>query len=111
MDTVLPTLHEQVAHARTVAAALAVVPGGRVFPDPPHTHQFQFWLPYPASVLNDAGLELAEQEKVWFVGDWQETSAPGVAMSEVSVLAPALELSADDVTDLAQRFLARLPPS
>ncbi len=111
MDTELPTLDERVAHARTVATALAAVPGGRVHPDPPHTHQFQFWLPYPASVLNEAALELAEEEKVWFVGGWQEVEVPGMAMAEVSVLAPALELSAADITELAERFLARLAPS
>ena len=42
------------------------------------------------------------------MGGWQETEVPGVAMAEVTVAGPALELDADQVTDLADRFLRRL---
>jgi hypothetical protein len=43
-----------IAEPRTVAAALGAVPGARVHPDPPHTHQFQWWLPYPAADIEAA---------------------------------------------------------
>ena len=91
-----------------MAAALAALPGARVHPEPPHTHQFRLWLPHPAEALNDANLALAEEEKAWFVGGWQETEVPGVAMAEVTVAGPALELDPDQVTDLADRFLRRV---
>src|SRR5437899_1604422 len=47
LDAVLPRIPGYVRHARTVAEALAGVPGARVHPEPPHTHQFQGWLPHP----------------------------------------------------------------
>ena len=97
------------AHAKVVAAALATLPGARVHPGPPHTHQFRLWLPHPAEALNEAALALADEEKAWFVGGWQDTEVPGIALAEVTVAAPALELDADRVVDLADRFLRRLP--
>ena len=49
-------------HAGTVTDALAAVPGALVHPQPPHTHQFQWWLPYPAAALDEATVRLAETE-------------------------------------------------
>jgi threonine aldolase len=112
LDRELPRLAEYVAHARTVAAALADalgdVPGARVFPDPPHTHQFQLWLPYAAEALNAAAVAMGESESVWFAAGWRDGAAPGVAMTEVTVAAPALEWSVEDVAAATKRFLARL---
>ncbi|MBM0237439.1 threonine aldolase [Micromonospora sp. ATA32] len=108
LDQELPRLAGYVAHARIVADALATLPGARVHPAPPHTHQFRLWLPHPADALNDANLALAEEEKVWFVGGWQDTEVPGMAMAEVTVADPALALDADQVVELADRFLRRV---
>jgi threonine aldolase len=109
LERELPLLPRYVRHARTVADALSTLPGARVFPLPPHTHQFRFWLPYPARDLDDAALALAEQEKTWFVGGWQDTELPGYALTEVTIASAALEWTAADVTEAAQRFLQRLP--
>ncbi|MEV1143220.1 beta-eliminating lyase-related protein [Micromonospora sp. NPDC049799] len=108
LDHELPRLAGYVAHARTVAEVLARLPGARVFPSPPHTHQFRLWLPYPADTLDDANLALAEEEKVWFAGRWRDGEVPGLAMTEVTVAGPALALDADAITDLADRFLHRV---
>ncbi|SBT47649.1 threonine aldolase family protein [Micromonospora auratinigra] len=105
----LPRLPRYVAHAKVVAAALATLPGARVYPERPHTHQFRLWLPHPADALNEAALALAEEEQAWFVGGWRDTEVPGVALAEVTVAGPALELDADQVVGLADRFLRRLP--
>ncbi|RKN44402.1 threonine aldolase family protein [Micromonospora endolithica] len=108
LDHELPRLAGYVAHARTVAEVLAGLPGARVFPAPPHTHQFRLWLPYPADLLNDANLALAEQEQVWFAGQWRDGEVPGLAMTEVTVAGPALALDAERIVDLAARFLRRV---
>lgn len=108
LHTELPMLADYVAHARRVAAALAALPGVRVYPEPPHTHRFQLWLPYEARRLNEANLALAEQERAWFVGGWQDAAESGLAMAEVTVARPALALTTAQVTDLAARFLGRL---
>lgn len=107
----LPRLPGYVAHARVVAGALAALPGARVHPAPPHTHQFRLWLPHPAEALNAANLALAEEERAWFVAGWRDTEVPGLALAEVTVAGPALDLGPDQVLDLADRFLRRLPPT
>ncbi|MBG0560843.1 threonine aldolase family protein [Actinoplanes aureus] len=103
----LPRIPGYVRHARTVAAALSALPGARVYPLPPHTHQFRLWLPFPARELDAAALALAEQEKVWFVGGWRDSEVPGYAMTEFTAAAAALEWTAADVTEAGHRFLRR----
>lgn len=100
-----PRLPGYVAHARTVATALAQLPGVRVHPDPPHTHQFRVWLPHPAEHLNNAAMVLAAEDKVWFIGGWQDGEMPGTAYAEVTVAEPAIEWSADDIVSAGERFL------
>jgi threonine aldolase len=109
LDTILPALPDYVRHARRVAEALSELPGAIVHPLPPHTHQFQLWLPYPAERLNQACLALAESRGVWFAGDWSDQPPTGLARTEITVAGPALELDEDEVRDLAAAFLAQVP--
>jgi threonine aldolase len=106
----LPRLPDYVRHARTVASALAGLPGAVVHPDPPHTHQFRLWLPFAATVLDGAALALAEAEKVWFVGGWRDADVPGMAVAEVTVAETAMEWTADDVVAAGERFLRLAQP-
>ncbi|MEV6306016.1 beta-eliminating lyase-related protein [Actinoplanes sp. NPDC051861] len=108
LDRELPRLPGYVSHARTIATALAGLPGARVHPQPPHTHQFRLFLPFPARALDAAALALAEQEKIWFVGGWRDTEVPGVAMTEVTIAAAALEWTAADVVETGHRFLQKV---
>jgi threonine aldolase len=105
LATQVPRIPDYVRHARTVAKALAGLPGARVHPDPPHTHQFRLWLPGAASVLAGATLALAEQEKLWFVGGWRDADVPGMAVAEVTVAEAAMEWTAEDVVAAGERFL------
>jgi threonine aldolase len=107
LDRELPRVPEYVRHARTVAAALAALPGARVFPEPPHTHQFRLWLPHGSQALNDAALEMAEEEKVWFATGWRDSEVPGIAMTEITIAGPALEWTAEDVIEAGERLLSR----
>lgn len=108
LDAELPRVDGYVRHAGTIATALAGLPGARVYPEVPHTHQFQLWLPHSAAALNEAALVLAEEEKVWFVHGWRDTALPGVAMAEVTVAGPGSEWSAEEVAEVGARFLALL---
>lgn len=96
------------ARAHGARVHLAALPGVRLHPEVPHTHQFQIWLPYPADVLDEAALRLGEGERVWFIGGWQPTPAPGIAVAEVTIAEPALEGTADDVAEIGDRFLERV---
>ncbi|MGK4581512.1 threonine aldolase family protein [Kitasatospora sp. HPMI-4] len=111
LDRELPHLDEYVAHARTVAAALAEVPGARVFPEPPHTHQFQLWLPHPARKLDEAGLRLAEERGLALFWGWLEPGEPGLcgySVTEVTVAAEALSWKPEEITEAMAAFLALL---
>ncbi|HZM82037.1 MAG TPA: beta-eliminating lyase-related protein [Candidatus Limnocylindrales bacterium] len=104
LDTILPRLGTYVAQAREVAAVLGKLPGARIHPDPPHTHQFQLWLPYPAEVLNEAGLTLAERDKVWLVYGWRDRPPTGLAMAEITVAEPAVALTPAELAEIADAF-------
>jgi threonine aldolase len=105
---ILPQIPSYVEHARAVSAVLAAVPGARVHPFPVHTHQFQLWLPHAAEHLNEAGLRLAEEERIWFAAGWRDHTPSGYAETEITIGQPALALSVDDVSRIAASFLARV---
>ncbi|MFE9426624.1 threonine aldolase family protein [Kitasatospora sp. NPDC006697] len=108
----LPRLPGYLAHARVVAeglrAATAGLPGARVHPDPPHTHQFQLWLPYPPGLLTEAGLAHCRRTGDGLFGTWWPGPVPGLAMTELSVLAPALGWTAEQVADSVLAFLGEV---
>ncbi|MEV7179181.1 beta-eliminating lyase-related protein [Kitasatospora sp. NPDC093679] len=108
LERELPRLPRYVAHARTVAAALAEVPGARIDPSPPHTHQFRLWLPHTADALTEATLRLAEEQGIALFHYWDEPGAPGLAMTEVTVGAAALEWTSEDVGKAMAALLALL---
>lgn len=76
LDQELPRLPSYVAQAKVVAGALAEgfaaagVGWFRVHPEPPHTHQFQVWLPYRADVLTEAAVRQAEETGVVLFHRW-----------------------------------------
>lgn len=111
LERELPRLESYVAHAKVVAGALAAglagEPWSRVHPSVPHTHQFRLWLPYPAEVLDEAGLRQAEETKVSVFGSnrWFAAEIPGVSVIEVTVAASALEWTAEDMTEGITDFL------
>jgi hypothetical protein len=117
MERELPRLGEYVAHAKLVAGAIAEVfgdvfgehPGARVHPEPPHTHQFQVWLPFPAALLNETGMLIAEETgQAVFPLMWREPGLPGLSFTELTVAGPALEWSTADVRTAVGEFLARV---
>ncbi|MFE9697787.1 threonine aldolase family protein [Streptomyces sp. NPDC006270] len=112
----LPRLPAFVAHAKVVAGALAEgfaasgVPWFRVRPEPPHTHQFQVWLPYDAEVLDEASVRQAEESGVTLFKRWSTSAAapPGVSFTEVTVAADGLEWTAEDVREAVAEFVGHL---
>ncbi|MGW0995891.1 threonine aldolase family protein [Streptomyces sp. NPDC002523] len=115
LERELPRLPEYVRHARVVAAALregfaeAGLPWARVYPQTPHTHEFQVWLPYDPEVLAEAAVRQAEETSVMLFADWWGKGGPGLAFTEVTVRAAGLEWTADDVRAAVGDFVGRLP--
>ncbi|MFF3850141.1 threonine aldolase family protein [Streptomyces sp. NPDC002328] len=115
LDRELPRLPEYVAHARVVAAALregfaeAGVPWARVYPEVPHTHEFQLWLPYDADDLAEAAVRQAEETKtLLFASGWSRGGPPGLSFTELTVRAAGLEWTPEDVRAAVRDFAARL---
>jgi threonine aldolase len=113
LDHELPRLPSYVKHAGEVAATLGetfaeTLPWFRVHPDPPHTHQFAVWLPFPADALADATLRLEEETRTSLFRRWADTDLPGVAKTEVTVSAPALDWTAADVAAATRQFVSYL---
>ncbi|KQX45649.1 MULTISPECIES: beta-eliminating lyase-related protein [unclassified Streptomyces] len=117
LDVELPRLPSYVAHARMVADAVreAFAEAGtgwfRVHPEEPHTHQFQVWLPYAAETLTAAALAQTEETGTVLFRRWFTPGAggpPGVSFTELTVTAPGLEWTAEDVRAAARDFLGRL---
>lgn len=112
LDRELPRLPSYVARAGEVAATLHRVlsettPGARVYPLPPHTQQFQVWMPFPVPALAVAGLRQAEQTGVALFDKWRE-AGPGLSMSEMSIGASAMDWTMQAVEDALRAYLARL---
>ncbi|WP_031165080.1 threonine aldolase family protein [Streptomyces durhamensis] len=115
LERELPRLPDYVRHARVVAAALregfaaAGLPWARVHPEEPHTHEFQIWLPYDSGVLLEAAVRQAEETGTYLFPGYWERGGPGLAYAEVTVGAPGLEWTADDVRAAVADFVTRLP--
>lgn len=115
LERELPRLPSYVAHAAVVAAALeegfraAGLPWFRVNPRVPHTHQFQVWLPYPAGVLDEAGVSLAEETLTSVFGGWSPSEVPCLSFTEVTVGSSALSWTPEAVVEAVGAFLARVP--
>lgn len=112
LDRELPRLPGYVAHARVVAGGLRRAFEGetwyRINPAVPQTHQFAVWLPFPAQELSDAVLAQAEDGKVSVFRGWMPAELPGVAKTEVTVTADALDWTEGDVETAARDFLVRV---
>ncbi|MBC9717939.1 threonine aldolase [Streptomyces sp. TRM66268-LWL] len=114
LEDELPRLPSYVAQARVVAQALregftkAGVPFFRVHPEVPHTHQFQVWLPYGTSVLDEATVRQAEETGTALFRRWFADGPPGLSVTEVTVAGPGLEWSAEDVRGAVEEFVRRL---
>ncbi len=117
LDRQLPRLPDFIAHARTVASAIAEglrsagLEWFRVNPEVPHTQQFQVWLPSSADSANDAAIRQAEETGVaLFQAPWWEPGLPpGVCVSEVTVNAPGLDWTPADISAAAREFVDYLP--
>ncbi|MFD5426701.1 threonine aldolase family protein [Streptomyces sp. NPDC127084] len=120
LERELPRLPSYVAHARTVAGALAdgmraasEIGWFRVHPGIPHTHQFQVWLPYEPDELNEASLRQAERTGTALFRRWfapEPGGPPRVSVTEVTVAAEGLEWTAGDVRAALAEFIRFLAP-
>jgi threonine aldolase len=86
----LPRVRESVAWAAELAKEL-VDRGFRLQPDPPHTNTFLVFADGDPDAISERVVAFMEKQKVAPCGRWRPALAPGVAMTEVTIHAAALD--------------------
>ena len=94
----LPAIGDSVAWARAFAGEL-VGRGLRVQPDPPHTNTFLAFADDDADAITDRVVGFMEEKRIAPSGRWWAARAPGVAMTEVTIHAAALQHDPATVAD------------
>ena len=92
----LPRMAAYVARAQELAAGLTDLPGVRVLPEPPHTNAFRLFVEAPSDALEDANVEVMEDDKLALLGRCRATEVPGWTMTELTVGDATLEWDVED---------------
>jgi len=103
-----------VAHARTLAAVLADVPGLRVHPDPPHTNLFHLHGEWSAMAVVHAREKVSEELGIRPVGSPRPGALPGTFRCEVMVAEAAMQISPQELARAWERMVELLssePPA
>lgn len=90
--------------ARTLAAALARLPGLRVDPEEPHVNMMHLWFDANADAVQDARDTVATETGCWLFGGVREADAPGWCRVELYVGDSLLALPDDAVLPLFRRL-------
>jgi threonine aldolase len=106
LDEILPRVDAYAERARELAKALATLDGLSILPDPPQTAMFHVLVRRPLEPLREAGLDLAEESKVW-LGHFGETADPEVQLSELTVTGATFAVSSGEARELWQALLDR----
>ncbi|HEX5088225.1 MAG TPA: beta-eliminating lyase-related protein [Nocardioides sp.] len=86
----LPRVRESVAWAAELAKEL-VDRGFRLQPDPPHTNTFLLFADGDPDTISERVVAFMEKQRIAPCGRWRPALAPGVAMTEVTIHAAALD--------------------
>jgi threonine aldolase len=107
LRTRLARVPEYVAQARRIAERLALIPGLRVVPDPPHTCLFHLHLPRPGERLLDASAAIAEQRSIALFARTRVCDVAEHAVVELSIGDAASALSLDEIEACFRELLER----
>jgi threonine aldolase len=107
LRTRLPRIPAYVARARTLARALATLPGVRVIPDPPHTNMLHAVLPGEAEALLDAAALASRESGVGLFTRLRPCDVPGASIVEITVGDGALTIGDDEVIALLRGILEK----
>ena len=100
LDVLVPQMPRFLAHARSLAAALAEIEGVDVVPDPPQTPLFHLHVRGDRESISERALDVAEQRRVWLFHEPAPSVVPGVNVLELNVGEPALEIAPAEAAEL-----------
>ncbi|TAL84697.1 MAG: threonine aldolase [Rhodanobacter sp.] len=107
LERLAPRLGEFVQHARTLAAALANLPGLTVHPNPPHTNAFQVWLPGTPDALTERHRRFAAAHKRWLFDAFTDAPLAGHAMAEIQIGPASGDFAVEQAVAAVEQFLAQ----
>lgn len=92
----LPKMGAYLERARDLAVGLQQLDGVRVLPVPPQTNAFRLFVDVAPGALDEAGLQVMEQQHVALTGRWRAAEVPGWAMTEVTAGDVTLDWPVDE---------------
>lgn len=101
----LPRMGEYVVHAKAIAAALSVLDGVEVVPDPPQTPMMHVHLRTTAAAVTAGIRRMATEQKLWTWGGSTATDTPGIRRIELTVGDATLGFSPDAVAGSVRTLL------
>ena len=106
LEELAPRMGEFLGHARAITEALADVDGVTVVPRVAQTPLFHLHLRGEPEALWERVLEVARSRRVWLFNGLRPTVVPGVSRTEISIGAPATEISAGEAAELIAAVVA-----
>ncbi len=107
LERLAPRLGEFVQQARTLAAALAKIPGLTVQPNPPHTNAFQLWLPGTPAALSERHRQFAAEHRQWLFDGFTDAPLAGHAMAEIQIGPASDKFAVEQAVAAVEQFLAQ----
>ena len=96
LETRLPLMPAFYNKAKELAAAISVLPGVMVTPNPPHANAMIVALQGECDDLVDAAIEVAEHTGLWLFDLPLVSPIQGITMFEITVRKAALDVSVEE---------------
>jgi threonine aldolase len=100
----LPRIPAYRQRALLIAAALRVMQGVEILPDPPQTTMMHLFVRREAGPLKAAVVRLAREEGIWALS-FRPSDVPGVQRAELEVGDATLQFSPEEFRDIIERLL------
>jgi hypothetical protein len=95
------------AKAIEIAEVLSTFPEIEVMPNPPHTNMLHVFVRGEADRLEEAALEIAQEQKTWLINGWMLSQIPAYQKFELTVGDGALEFSREEISALFKILLEK----
>ena len=95
------------AKAIEIAAVLAAFPEIEVVPASPHTNMMHVFVRGEADRLEQAALEIAQDQKIWLINNFMPSQIPAYQKFELTVGDGALEFSREEISVLFKELLEK----
>jgi len=106
MQRVLPQIDSWVERAREVAAILSEFDQLTVNPNPPHVNIFQLYVKGDPKQMTERHMEVAEETGTFLFYNLNQTSVPGVGVTEIHCWENALKFDLDALRPFLEKWLA-----